>query len=388
MKRFLAFLSAVLLLFALLSCGAKEPEPSSEAESEPPDTTAEGSATSDMTTEEENENKKRAFFKSEENVIDIYLVAGQSNAVGYTNIVDASAAYAFAPELQNGFSNVLLSGKLRWNTGSTYASKEYTWIKTKLGLGMGNGGKMGPEAGMAKALAEVYNEQSGKTAGIIKYGHGGTSILTKVTDSTPSGSKRATWASPSYAVKKLGFASTAEYEASMTGELYREFLTVIEERLTALGARGYTNVNIKGLYWMQGENDRDQPEEYKTAFKWFAIDLRRDLARIVRTLTGGDDRGAADMPIFVGTISQTQSLEYPSAESVNLAFIAMQKTLPDIVKNVYVVDNSQYAISRYDENTGKANADGLGSDQWHWNQADQLEIGYNVGKAFLDLDGE
>ena len=105
-------------------------------------------------------------------------------------------------------------------------------------------------------------------------------------------------------------------------------------------------------------------------------------------MTGGDDRGAAEMPIVVGTISQTQNLEYPRAESVNLEFIAMQKKLPDSVTNCRVVDNSQYAISRYDESTGTVNTDGLGSDQWHWNQADQLEIGYNVGKAFLAPDGK
>ena len=66
----------------------------------------------------------------------------------------------------------------------------------------------------------------------------------------------------------------------------------------------------------------------------------------------------------------------------------MQKRLPNVVTNCRVVDNSQYAISRYDENTGKVNTDGLGSDQWHWNQADQFEIGYNVGKAFFAPDGK
>ncbi len=139
---------------------------------------------------------------------------------------------------------------------------------------------------------------------------------------------------------------------------------------------------------MQGENDRNEPDEYAVAFGYFASDIRRDVAKILRSMTGGDDRGAADMPIFVGTISQTQNLEYPRAESVNLEFIAMQKKLPDAVTNCYVVDNSQYAISRYDANTGKVNTVGLGSDQWHWNQADQLEIGYNVGRAFLTLGGE
>ena len=387
MKRTFAALLVALILFTLVSCAVKEQEEQQSGEQSQTQT-EESKKTETTTGPNDDESKKSAFFYGEENVIDIYLVAGQSNAVGYTNIVDKNAAYEYAPELKSGFSNVLFAGRLRWDSEDYYTALDYAWRATKLGLGAGGGEKMGPEAGMAKALSEFYNETSGKTAGIIKYGHGGTSLLTKVTDTTGPSNKYGTWVSPSYAVAKLGFKNQAEYKASMTGALYREFLEVIKNRLMSLRGMGYTNVNIKGLYWMQGENDRREPDEYAVAFRYFASDIRRDVARIVRTMTAGDDRGAAEMPIVVGTISQTQNLEYPRAESVNLEFIAMQKRLPDSVSNCYVVDNSQYAISRYDENTGKVNTDGLGSDQWHWNQADQLEIGFNVGREFLSVGGE
>ena len=387
MKRTFAALLVALILFTLVSCAVKEQEEQQSGEQSQTQT-EESKKTETTTGPNDDESKKSAFFYGEENVIDIYLVAGQSNAVGYTNIVDKNAAYEYAPELKSGFSNVLFAGRLRWDSEDYYTALDYAWRATKLGLGAGGGEKMGPEAGMAKALSEFYNETSGKTAGIIKYGHGGTSLLTKVTDTTGPSNKYGTWVSPSYAVAKLGFKNQAEYKASMTGALYREFLEVIKNRLMSLRGMGYTNVNIKGLYWMQGENDRREPDEYAVAFRYFASDIRRDVARIVRTMTAGDDRGAAEMPIIVGTISQTQNLEYPRAESVNLEFIAMQKRLPDSVSNCYVVDNSQYAISRYDENTGKVNTDGLGSDQWHWNQADQLEIGFNVGREFLSVGGE
>ena len=387
MKRTFAALLVALILFTLVSCAVKEQEEQQSGEQSQTQT-EESKKTETTTGPNDDESKISAFFYGEENVIDIYLVAGQSNAVGYTNIVDKNAAYEYAPELKSGFSNVLFAGRLRWDSEDYYTALDYAWRATKLGLGAGGGEKMGPEAGMAKALSEFYNETSGKTAGIIKYGHGGTSLLTKVTDTTGPSNKYGTWVSPSYAVAKLGFKNQAEYKASMTGALYREFLEVIKNRLMSLRGMGYTNVNIKGLYWMQGENDRREPDEYAVAFRYFASDIRRDVARIVRTMTAGDDRGAAQMPILVGTISQTQNLEYPRAESVNLEFIAMQKRLPDSVSNCYVVDNSQYAISRYDENTGKVNTDGLGSDQWHWNQADQLEIGFNVGREFLSVGGE
>ena len=206
-----------------------------------------------------------------------------------------------------------------------------------------------------------------------------------MTDATTGSNRYGTWVCPSYA-RQLGI-NTYQYKNGKTGALYREFLDLTREQLTALADKGYTNVNIKGLYWMQGENDRNRPDDYAEAFVMFAADLRRDLAEIVRELTGGDDRGAADMPIFVGTVSYTQNLDHASAESKNQAFVAMQKTLPQTVNNCYVVDNSGFVISRYDAERNTADATGLGSDQWHWNQQDHLTIGQNVGRAMLRQQG-
>lgn len=323
------------------------------------------------------------IFTSEEKVIDIYLIAGQSNAVGYTRVTDRAAAYAWAPELEEGFSNVLFAGKTRWDVGNGYEFHDFSWTKTKLGLAALDKDHMGPEAGMAKALSAYYNGESGKVAGIIKFGHGGTSLLTVVGNSTSGSNRFGTWMSPSYAKYCLVMDDDA-YQSGKTGALYREFLEVVREKLSALVADGYTNVNIKGLYWMQGENDRANPNSYATAFEWFASDIRHDLAAMLKELTGGDDRGASQMPIFVGTISQTQNLNSASAESINQTFIAMQKKLPDKVGNCYVVDNSAYQISQYNpSDPSKPITTGLGSDQWHWNQADHLTIGSNVGKAIL-----
>ena len=380
MKRLLTVLLILCLLVGATACAANKPQENTPADNTPITTDPDGQEDPKPDEGDQKEDPKpTTVFSGEDKVIDLYLVAGQSNAVGYTKVVDAKAAYQFAPELKKGYNTVLFAGMTRWDSGDSYDSQSYSWRKTVLGLGKGKDSNcMGPEAGMAKALAEFYTKESGKTAGILKYGHGGTSLLNKTNDSNRFGN----WVSPSYADKVLGM-STAAYESSVHGGLYREFLQVIEAKLKALVSEGYTNVNIKGLYWMQGENDRNRPDDYKVAFTYFASDIRRDVADIVEKLTGGDDRGAADMPIFVGTISQTQNLLTEDAESINKTFIEMQKTLPDVVKNCYIVDNSQYAISKYVEGKG-VNWDGLGSDQWHWNQADHLEIGYNVGKAMLE----
>lgn len=379
MKRFLSLLLVFVMLLGVTACTKKEPEP---------DNKPNGDETNVDDKEKPSEKPdKDVIFTSEDKVLDIYLILGQSNAVGYTNIQDKSAAYAYMGARK--FSSVLFAGATRWHSdGSVHYNENYNWKATELGFGVGDSkDKMGPEVGMAKALAEVYNTESGKVAGLFKYGHGGTSLLQRSWPTMADGdsNKYGTWASPSYAAKKWNMDEKTYYAGEdRTGELYREFLQILEKKLVFLVNLGYTNINIKGLYWMQGENDRTNPDEYKVAFGYFVSDIRRDVAALVKKLTGGDDRGAANMPILVGLISETQNLNSEGALETNQEFIAMQRTLPSVVSNCYIVDNSQYKISEYNASY-PSSPKVLGSDQWHWNQADHLEIGYNVGKTFLEI---
>ena len=117
------------------------------------------------------------------------------------------------------------------------------------------------------------------------------------------------------------------------------------------------------------------------AFQYFAQDVRADLAEIMMNYTGDndDDCGASKMPIVVGTISQTFSLTSGSVEAVNVAFINMQKGLANKIENCYVVDNSAYRITGWENNKQVI----YGSDQYHWNQADMLAIGKKVGEVLL-----
>ena len=228
---------------------------------------------------------------------------------------------------------------------------------------------MGPEVGIAKEFSAFYNEENGRTAGILKYGHGGTAML----DSTSGSNRYGSWASPSYAQSK-GYSYSGA-----TGGLYREFLQVVRKKLESLKTSGYTEFNILGLYWMQGEQDREHPQEYKQAFQYFVQDLRRDLSEIVTEITGDNDRGAADMPIWVGTISRTFNSADSDDQSINAAFIQMQKELANDQNKIFVVDNSIYDINRMEKGTNVS----VGSDRYHWNQTDHIAIGRNVGRAIL-----
>ena len=288
-----------------------------------------------------------------------------------------------APELDTGYSNVLFSGENRWdyvwdNSDHLY-SKSYSWRKTTLDLGFGNDGNyMGPEAGMAEALSVYYNEESDRTAGIIKFGLGGTSLRNITSGSNQFGN----WVSPSYA-EELGIPYKGK--GSATGGLYRSFLTTIEKQLRELKKIGYTDFCIKGLYWMQGEEDRNDTAEYMKSFQYFAEDLRNDLSDLAKKITGGDDRGASEMPIFIGTISETFDSADISVVERNQKFITLQKVLPSLptVGECVIVDNSKYAMNRMED--GKSVV--VGSDRYHWNQDDCFAIGYNVGNAILNYYG-
>jgi hypothetical protein len=310
--------------------------------------------------------------------IDIYLIAGQSNASGHTKVRDAEAIYRQYPELRAGYDHVHYAGNSRVDADNFKAlvNRDFPWCRTRLGLGIRHDGYMGPEAGMAAGLSAIYNKESGRHAGLIKFAHGGTGLLDNRVRSNLFGN----WMPPSYA-KLIGVPWENE---PITGVLYRLLLAQVEKDLRELRYYGdFDKVNIKGMYWMQGCHNRGVPQEYRRAFPLFAADIRRDLAAVLTGLYG-EDCGAAEMPIVVGTISRTFMIDGPGMiERINVPFIEMQRSLPEVVPGCYVADNSEYAICAWDEAEGKVIP--LGTDTAHWNQQDALDIGVGVGKIFCDL---
>ena len=319
-----------------------------------------------------------AAADNEKKTLDLYLIAGQSNATGCTEITDLSAAYDFYPALISGVPNVLYAGNSRANSGKR--DRVIDWQETTMWLGMTEK-HFGPEAGMAKSLAEYYNAETGNYAGIIKYAYGGSSLLNKTEGST---NQDGNWVPPSY---KNTLAPSSVVEA--TGKMYSNFLDQVETNVREvyngegiMAEYGFEEVRICGLYWMQGCQDKSELAQYEIAFKMFASDIRKDLSALMKEITGSDnDCGASVMPITVGTISATQNLTAESVLTVNANFIALQKSFEKTVPNCFVVDNSAYAICRWEN--GKSTI--LGSDQWHWNQADMLQIGQNVGAKMLEI---
>ncbi len=297
--------------------------------------------------------------------IDLYLIAGQSNASGYT-IYDNNTMLAIDETLVYGNNNILYAGRAQYTNGSSVGVNEYDWGLARVGQGASNN-KMSAEAAMATVLSSYYNTTSGKVAGIIKLAHGGTALLNYLESENAVGGN---WTPKSFADIK-GY-QWAEGDP-ITGRLYRNFIQQVIQRINELKAEGYTEINIKGVWWMQGETDKYEPNEYKIALEYFISDLRRDLGEI-----SGED--LSDLAIIIGEISRTSGSAESSTVLFNKKFIAMQDAYCETHDNVYINKNGDYDINQLINGTSIA----VGTDTWHWNQKDMVEIGKDVGRIILE----
>lgn len=167
------------------------------------------------------------------------------------------------------------------------------------------------------------------------------------------------WFSERFAEERIPTAEEFFALTASTGILYNLELKVYfadeGEARAQLEAMGYS-VRIRGLYWMQGENDRGSPNEYKRAFGYLAEDLRDDLG--------------ASLDIYVGEISKT----FGGAETaVNNAFIAAQDAIVGATENCYIIASGNFKIGIE-----------YGSpDTAHWSGADQYAIGKLLGESIL-----
>ncbi|MBE6668341.1 MAG: sialate O-acetylesterase [Ruminococcaceae bacterium] len=364
MKRIIAVM-LILVSVALTSCGDSSRTVNT-------DSTPSGDT-------ESIDNGDGGNTDTNEKSIDIYIIAGQSNAVGHSKINDMETIASGVPGVVKGYSNIYYAGNAR--TDTVVSSVRYIidndvdWQNVTVGLGR-QGGYIGPELGMAEVLSSYYNKNTGKEAGIIKFAHGGTSLFDKSTGSNQFGN----WVSPSYA-EELGLG----YEdGDVTGQLYRDLLLEVSSNILALKKKGYTDIKIKGLYWMQGENDRGEPNNYERVFPTWVKDIRGDLSDMMRFINeSNDDSGASSMPVFVGTISKTFALSAgdKTGDAINQPFIDMQKRLTGIIENCYVIDNSKYAINVWEFENDKCVV--VGADTYHWNQNDMISIGKDIGNAIL-----
>ena len=295
--------------------------------------------------------------------IDVYLIAGQSNGVGYTAVDSESEQAEIAKDerYRNGFDDVMYYGYVECNKDTTLPAN-IALRSVKLGKGADSQGKtretkyetFGPELGMAKYFAD--NGIANTNYGIIKYAAGGTAIYDEFTSTM--GSQYGNWMSPSL-VAKYGKGS-----ATLTGLCYANFLTTVRQGLKAYKDNGYNPV-IKGLAWMQGESESqsaNNSKRYAELLSTMIADMRKDLTEI----------SGQDLSELLTVVAKIPS-KYKDVVS-SAAYVDVVRAQMDVVAendaDVITIDNDFVTLP--------------GTDNHHYNVPDMLQVGHNFAEAFIE----
>ena len=281
--------------------------------------------------------------------VDLYLIAGQSNAAGYSYF--NNSFLQSAPVYGTGYENVLYSGSaVGMVTNVPLSPNAFDVTRVRPGLGQLDT-YIGPELGIADLLSQYYTDPDRK-AGIIKYAVGSSRLHDDVTGVSALGGN---WYPPSM-IAQNGAASE-----KLTGNLYRLFMEQVTGSIRDFRALGY-EVSIKGVYWMQGESDRGYEDIYPDLLRALITDMRSDLGAL-----SGED--LSDMPFVIGEIS---SSFFRDRNDSNATFVAMQQQLPTLLSdlgNVHVINSSPLSTGT---NSG---------DAGHWTAEDMLLVGQMAGAA-------
>ena len=289
-------------------------------------------------------------------VIDMYLIAGQSNAVGYSYHDNM---------LSQSFSNIGYAGETdksrhtgTASSGNVSAFKDFYW-EVKAGYGRTNE-NVGPEYGMAQVLNQYYSADN--SAFIFKSAAGGTSLRDLNTDGSGSYGNwypRSEWAE--------GFTPS---DKSPTGLQYYNFVENFKTVYNELKKNGY-EPKVKAMVWMQGCSDYTLPNVYEPLLRALITDMRTDL----KAITGDDE--LAQMPFIIGKIPTTL-VEYNNPDIP--AFNEMQQRVADSMTAVKTIETSDLIIVKED---GTCN----GRDEWHFSGNDAVTLGQRFASKILELCG-
>ena len=217
------------------------------------------------------------------NPVKLYILAGQSNAVGYNNMSEFHGDRKKLDSRLEKTSHVLF-----W-PGSN-ARKEYAgrWIMMRSGVSGISGsspydeGCFGPEIGFAMKMEETFQ---GEEIAIIKFADGGSGIARS--------SDYSDYIPALKGFDDKGINWHPQVEAMKAGQLYIDLLQNIRVALSALKKDGI-QYQISGFLWMQGEHEagisKKMAADYQDLLTLFIKSVRIDL-------------GVKDLPFIIGEIN-------------------------------------------------------------------------------------
>jgi hypothetical protein len=204
--------------------------------------------------------------------VDVYILAGQSNAVGYNDVREFKGdARRFAERIDNASTTMV------WNGSDAAPGRPAGWAALRVpGAEAGEGmpaapRSFGPEVGFAAALHERRPE---RRIAIIKYARGGTGI--------------ARSADYGDIIPELGGFNDAGIhwnpgtDGKKPGMLYTGLIDTVRAATQALVERKIRHV-LAGLLWVQGEHEGGisptMAADYGRLLGEFVAAVRKDLRR-------------------------------------------------------------------------------------------------------------
>jgi len=282
--------------------------------------------------------------------IDVWLIAGQSNASGYGS--DTLTDSLTNNKYLTGFDNILYYGSGDGNIYSEF---------TPLTIGMGrNQSSVGAEVGIASMLGG-----SDRMNAVIKLGRGSAYLYPNTTHDVSI--NFGTWTSPSYISN-----NNINTEGTKIGGLYASFMDTVQAGVDALIAEGYTPV-IKGVWWMQGEAESNQAalaNEYEDLLTCLISDMREDLGEIF-------DSNCSDMPFVMGSIYRNRITD------VSGNFVHTQPAYLSVINESQLKVASQGSKIFVVDSTGLPQIDG-----WHFTADAQQYLGEQFVSRVIEADGK
>ena len=295
-----------------------------------------------------------ASAKAEESkgALDVYLIAGQSNAAGYSMKNMLTYPNEKKDEWSAGYDNVWYHGASDNNVVSGFD------VNAKLGQGR-SVSHFGAEVGMAEVISQ--KNPNGQSV-IIKKAIGGTYLIDNQTADVSK--NNGNWCPPSM--------RTESAQAGLTGKIYDDFVDIVEKATAHYRGEGYT-VNLMGTFWMQGEaeNGAATPTQYAEHLKALILDLRVDIA-------DDFDNDVNEAPFVIGKIAPTFAGGGSGIEQIRMGQdMVAGGSDAYAVHKAYTIETTDYVI--VDPNT---NAPASGCyDRYHFSADDMISIGYDVANC-------
>ncbi|MDX2082020.1 MAG: sialate O-acetylesterase [Terrimicrobiaceae bacterium] len=228
--------------------------------------------------------------------IDVFLVAGQSNAHGWqANAAQLSSQnqhYAASPE-----TGALLAYRQKLLGDSQYSSGSIGGMGTQGSGFAGHFDGFGPELAAGSDLASAQNTQ----VALLKFAVGSAGL-------------------------NANFRKTAPTDPNPANHLYSTMLATFQESLQQLRDQGF-DPQLKGLFWLQGENDTGSDASlYAANIAQFVSDLRADLEspelKVFLTEINGNMPVLRDNPVqAAGTVLVNAGMQSLAALDANVWFV-------------------------------------------------------------------